>query len=140
MKIIAIFTIAILACLTTTATAQEFIAAENERKERERKRKQEEEERLRLERAAIEAERIRKKKIKKRIIIFVVLLIVICGGIYAAIWHIIPTIKYNKAASYVENKEYDTAYNIYVDLDYKDSSQKAIETMYSKGNARLLTC
>ena len=124
--------------------ADEYIAIENERKEREReikrkkeeeerKKKQEEEERLRLERAAIEAERIRKKKIKKRIILIAVLLVVICGGTYAAIWHIIPTIKYNKAFSYLENKEYDEAYDIYVDLDYKDSSQKAIETMYSKG-------
>lgn len=124
--------------------SDEFIEAEKEKAEKERerqrilaeearKKKQEEEERQRLEKAAAEAEELRRKKKRKRIILAVFLLIFILGAGYATIWHIIPMIRYNKASDEISNNNYDAAYEIYTKLDYKDSADKAIETLYLKG-------
>ena len=78
----------------------------------------------------------RKKQKRKRFkiaIIGVIGVLLLAGAIYGLWWHLIPMIRYNKAASKVENCEFDSAYNTYISLkDYRDCSDKAIETLYKK--------
>lgn len=64
------------------------------------------------------------------IFIFIVLIGFGCTRI------VLPMIRYNKAQEFAEDKEYDLAYNAYVELyDYKDSRDKAIETIYAKAKS-----
>ena len=91
------------------------------------------EENRKKEETRIAQKRETSKKRKKRILLSLVAIILIAGAVYGIGWHLIPLIRYNQAASDVKNNEFDSAYNTYIALgDYKDSADKAIETIYKK--------
>lgn len=109
------------------------LAREKEQREAEERLRKAQEEKERQEREAKEAKKAKKKKIIKRTIISIVSLILVAAIGYGTIFHLVPLIRYNMAASKVEKLEFDSAYNTYVALkDYKDSADKATETLYKK--------
>lgn len=90
-------------------------------------------------------ERILTKKFKRisLIVIPVIIMIILCVAAYGAITQVIaPEIKYNLAISFVDNKKYEEAINIFTGLgDYKDSRKKmnglynvAADQCFSEGN------
>ncbi len=102
--------------------------AEAERREQERQRL--EAERLEAERKAEEERQValRKKKTKRRIIVFIILaLLAVLAGIVGT-QYIIPESKYKEAASLAENGDYRSAMELYQSLgQYKDSQKLAKE-------------
>lgn len=109
------------------------LAREKEQREAEERLRKAQEEKERQEREEKEAKKAKKKKRFKRIIFSVLAVIFLAGTVYGTGWHLIPMIRYNIAASNVEKLKFDKAYNTYVALkDYKDSPEKAIETLYKK--------
>ena len=80
------------------------------------------------------AEMIKKKKKKTRMtLIILFLIIVISGGTISYIFVIHPEQQYAKAAELVQNKDFDSAIEIYNEIaDYKDSSELIIETQYQE--------
>lgn len=99
----------------------------------------EEKERKSREAAAQRAEELRIKKEQhnkkvKRIRIAAAAVVLSLLAAYAVIWHIIPSIRYNKAETVLRNEQYDDAYEMFLALDaYKDSPEKAKEALYQKG-------
>ncbi len=109
------------------------LAREKEQREAEERLRKVQEEKERQEREAKEAKKDKKKKIIKRTIISIVSLILVAVIGYGTIFHLVPLIRYNMAASKVEKLEFDSAYNTYIALkDYKDCPEKATETLYKK--------
>ena len=117
------------------------VKAEAEQKEREERQREAEErlrkaqeEKERQDREAAEARKARKRKIVKRIICSIAGAILLAATVYGTGWHLIPFIRYSVADLNVKKCNFDSAYDTYVALgDYKDSSSKAIETVYAKG-------
>lgn len=117
------------------------LRAEAERREREERQREAEErlrkaqeEKQRQDREAAEKKRARGRKIRKRVVGSILGVILLAAVVYGAGWHLIPFIRYSAASSNVEKCNFDAAYDTYVALgDYKDSSRKAIETVYAKG-------
>lgn len=106
---------------------------EKEQREAEERLRKAQEEKERQEREEKEAKKAKKKKRIKRVIFSILVAILFAGAVYGTGWHLIPLIRYNMAASNVEKHEFDSAYNTYIALkDYKDSPDKAIETLYKK--------
>lgn len=104
--------------------AKEQMRLEQERKEQER----------------IEAERVKKKKKLRRIKIIVAIIssilaiLLICGIVLCSILYR----RYQSACSALEDGNYDTAYQMFVDLDgFMDSETMEREAMYQKGKATL---
>lgn len=115
------------------AEAEQREREERQREAEERLRKAQEE-KERQDREAAEAKKARKRKITKRIIVSILGTILFVAAVYGTGWHLIPFIRYSVAGSNVEKCNFDAAYDTYVALgDYKDSSRKAIETVYAKG-------
>lgn len=109
------------------------LAREKEQREAEERLRKAQEEKERQEREEKEAKKAKKKKRIKRVVFSILAVILLAGAVYGTGWHLIPLIRYNMAASNVEKNEYDKAYNTYIALkDYKDSPDKAIETLYKK--------
>ena len=109
------------------------LAREKEQREAEERLRKAQEEKERQEREEKEAKKAKKKKRIKRVIFSILAVILLAGAVYGTGWHLIPLIRYNMAASNVEKLEFDSAYNTYVALkDYKDSADKATETLYKK--------
>lgn len=117
------------------------LKAEEEQREREERQREAEErlrkaqeEKERQDRKAAEAKRAKRRKISKRIILSALAVIVLTAVVYGTGWHLIPLIRYNIAESNVQKCNFDAAYDTYISLgNYKDSSSKAIETIYAKG-------
>lgn len=87
------------------------------------------EEKARQDRAIAEIEKASKKK---KTLLALAAIVLVCA-IYGTFQYLIPFIRYNAAASDVEKGNYDVAYNTYIALNnYRDSSGKAIETLYQK--------
>ena len=122
--------------------------ADRERTEREAFRRQAEEkarlereeiERKNREAAARQAEEMRIKKEQhqkkvKRISIIAATVLLSLLAVYAVIWHIIPSIRYNDADTALKNQQYDDAYSKFLAINsYKDSAEKAKEALYQKG-------
>lgn len=114
---------------------------EAEQRERE-KRQREDEERLkraqaekeRQDREAAEARRLQKKKRRGRIAGIAAGVIILAAAVYGTVWHLVPYARYCGAKSDVEKYRFDSAYDTYILLgDYRDSSMKAVETLYAKG-------
>jgi tetratricopeptide (TPR) repeat protein len=111
------------------------LAREKEQREAEERLRKAQEEKERQEREEKEAKKAKRKKRIKRIVFAFVAVVLLAGAVYGTGWHLIPLIRYNLAASSVEKQEFDSAYNTYVALgDYKDSAEKAIETLYQKAS------
>ena len=109
------------------------LAREKEQREAEERLRKAQEEKERQEREEKEAKKAKKKKRIKRVIFSILAVILLAGAVYGTGWHLIPLIRYNMAASNVEKLEFDSAYNTFMALkDYKDSSDKAVETLYKK--------
>lgn len=109
------------------------LAREKEQREAEERLRKAQEEKERQEREEKEAKKAKKKKRIKRVVFSILAVILLVGAVYGTGWHLIPLIRYNMAASNAEKLEYDSAYNTYIALkDYKDSPDKAIETLYKK--------
>ena len=75
------------------------------------------------------------KKIKKLfIIIGAAAAVLIAAVVCLVIFLFIPMNKYNTACTALDNKEYDAAYQQFVELGgFSDSKEKAKETLYKKG-------
>lgn len=87
------------------------------------------EEKARRDRVSAEIEKENKKK---KTFLALAAILLVCA-IYGTFQYLIPSIRYNAAANDVEKNNYDAAYNTYIALkDYRDSSDKAIETLYQK--------
>lgn len=116
------------------AEEEERARAEREREEEEARRKaQEEKERQRKE--AAERRKLYVKRFMRRGPVLAVSIIVLALVVYLTGWHLIPLIRYNSACKALENQEYEKAYNTFVALDdYKDCSDKAVETLYAEAN------
>lgn len=111
------------------------LAREKEQREAEERLRKAQEEKERQEREEKEAKKAKRKKRIKRIVFAFVAVVLLAGAVYGTGWHLIPLIRYNLAASCVEKQEFDSAYNTYVALgDYKDSAEKAIDTLYQKAS------
>ncbi len=82
-----------------------------------------------------EGEAKEKKKFPKWII-FVAAGVVVLGALaYGLIAHLLPLLRYNGAGKKLEACEFDEAYDAYVALgDYKDSDQKATDTLFAKAD------
>jgi len=111
------------------------LAREKEQREAEERLRKAQAEKERQEREEKEVKKAKRKKRIKRIVFAFVAIVLLAGAVYGTGWHLIPLIRYNLAASSVEKQEFDSAYNTYVALgDYKDSAEKAIETLYQKAS------
>ena len=119
------------------------IRAEKERRESEERERIAEERRRAFEeeeerRRRIAEEELKKRKekdrIKRRKILFGILgAVFVLFLVYAAIWHVVPYIKYVRAGDLKANKQYDEAYEAYEALgDFSDSAEMALNTKYAK--------
>lgn len=87
------------------------------------------EEKARRDRVSAEIE---KESKKEKAFLALAAILLVCA-VYVTCQYLIPSIRYNAAAHDVEKNNYDAAYNTYISLkDYRDSSDKAIETLYQK--------
>ncbi len=108
---------------------------EKQQREAEDRLKKAQEEKERQERAEKEEKKKKRNRIIKRAVLSIVACIALVALVYVTGWHLIPLIRYNMATSNVEKCEFDSAYNTYIALkDYKDSPDKAIETLYKKAS------
>jgi len=106
---------------------------QKQQREAEERLRKAQEEKERQDREAIEAKKAKKRKRIKKTIITIVTVILLAVLSYGTIFHLVPLLRYNNAASNVEKHEYEAAYNTYIALgDYKDCSTKATETIYAK--------
>ena len=106
-------------------------------------RKQEADTRQKLLEAEQEAERLKKlqtelenkkkrKKVLFRITAVCCSLVLLLGIGLLSVKVFYPEYRYNKAVSYMENRNYDNALQVFESLgDYKDSSKKLLETKYA---------
>ena len=106
-------------------------------------RKQEADTRQKLLEAEQEAERLKKlqtelenkkkrKKVLFRITAVCCSLVLLFGIGLLSVKVFYPEYRYNKAVSYMENRNYDNALQVFESLgDYKDSSKKLLETKYA---------
>ena len=109
------------------------LAREREQREAEERLRKAQEEKERQEREEKEAKKAKRKKTIKGIAFATLGLILLAGAIYGSVFHLIPYIRYSVAGSNVEKQKFDSAYNTYIALgDYRDSADKAIETLYAK--------
>ena len=121
------------------ANRQAFLEAE-----RERIRKAEEAARIEAERIAEEqrlakekADRERREKKRKRrkkaIIISIISLVTLVAAACLTFFLIIPTVKYQQAVDALANKQYNDAYNMFMDLNgFSDSVTQAQEARYQQ--------
>ena len=85
--------------------------------------------------ASLEAERLRKEKEDKekaakkaKTIKIAIPIVLACFAIIMLVVNVvIPSQKYNKAMAFIEAEDYDSAYKILTDLNYKDSNEKLTE-------------
>lgn len=90
--------------------------------------------RARAEQAALKKSKTRKMVKKISLIALGVLLAAFLT--YAAIWHIVPYVRYRVALSDRDAGAYDEAYAVFTALgDFSDSADQATETLYQKGGA-----
>ncbi|MCR4593432.1 MAG: DUF6273 domain-containing protein, partial [Clostridiales bacterium] len=68
-----------------------------------------------------------KEKKKKEIIVLVILAVLLIGILMVTV--IIPRVRYNIAIKHLESGEYQEAYDIFKELNYEDSSNKANEAL-----------
>ncbi len=109
------------------------LAREKEQREAVERLRKAQEEKERQEHEKKEAKKAKKKKVIKGIVFTILGLILLTGAIYGSVFHLIPYIRYSVAGSNVEKQKFDSAYNTYIALgDYRDSAEKAIETLYAK--------
>lgn len=109
------------------------LAREKEQREAEERLRKAQEEKERQEREEKEAKKAKRKKTVKRIAFTILGLFLLAGAIYGSVFHLIPYIRYSVAGSNVEKQKFDSAYHTYIALgDYRDSVEKAIETLYAK--------
>ncbi len=85
--------------------------------------------------ATLEAERLQKEKEDKekaakkaKTIKIAIPIVIACFAIIMLVVNVvIPSQKYNKAMAFIEAEDYDSAYKILTDLNYKDSNEKLTE-------------
>ncbi len=105
-----------------------------EKEAEEHRKAAEEAERLRREEAERAAERRKKRKKAEKITLIVLAsLVAVAALAVASKLYFIPQIKYSKAEKALEAQSFDDAYSTFTELgDYKDSADKAKETIYRK--------
>ncbi len=86
-------------------------------------------------RAEIMAQKTAKaKKAAKKAGLITLAAAVLALLVYGTVWHLIPYIRYSSADKALAEQRFDDAYGTFASLgDYRDSADKAAETIYQKG-------
>ncbi len=114
----------------------ERLREEAEKKRQEEEREREKEQELKREEAEkLEAEKtVKRKKKKRRIILTFMLILLITAGAMLAAWYLYSNHKYDNANNYMNDGKYDKAYEEFMEIkDFKDSRKLAEEAIYRKG-------